>query len=252
MGQKIHKSGNKNLIIDLNPINNSYYELSLYYFKNARNYKSLISTSVLNPILKIKKKENLIEHLESNAKIELKETDSLKLSLDLSNKNYTFELYNIENIKNILYLLNNLDYLFISLILLSLLSIFQYSKSYSYFYLRLLHFLLMGILFLSYGLYRYYQIFESYYYKFDYKDHFYYILYFLIPVFINIILLIGVIFVLTNDMENICLLGTLGLEGSILYIWTKEYCEKNTYKEIKKYFFEVINNIKKYIKKKFK
>ena len=110
----------------------------------------------------------------------------------------------------------------------------------------------MGILFLSYGLYRYYQIFESYYYKFDYKDHFYYILYFLIPVFINIILLIGVIFVLTNDMENICLLGTLGLEGSILYIWTKEYFEKNTYKEIKKYFFEVINNIKKYIKKKFK
>ena len=250
MGQKIHKSENQNLIIDLNPISNSFYEISLYYFKNPRNYKSLISTSVLNQMLNIKKKENLIKHIEENAKIEVKEIDFINLSFNLKNKDYSFELYNIENIKNILYLLNTLDYLFISLILLSLLSIFQYSKSYSYFYLRLLHFLLVGILFLFYGLYRYYQIFESYYYKFNYKDHFYNIFFFLIPVFINIILLIGVIFVLTNDIENICLLGTLGLEGSILYFWTKEYFEKNTYKEIKKYFFEVINNIKKYIKKR--
>lgn len=250
MGQKIDKKGNKNIMIDLNPINNSYYEIYLYNFKNSRNYKSLISSANLNILFKIKKRKNLIEYIEENADISLKELNSILLSFNLEQNKYQFELYNIEDFKNIVHILVTLDYLFISLMLLSLLNVFQYSKSYPFFCLKLLHFILICILSVSYCFYRYYQIFESYYYKFDYKDHFYYILYFLIPVFINIILFIGVIFVTTNDMENICLLGSLGLEGSVLYIWTKEQFEKNTFKDITKYFFEVKSNIKKYIKNK--
>jgi hypothetical protein len=100
-----------------------------------------------------------------------------------------------------------------------------------------------------YGLYRYYQIVESYYYKFDYKDHFYYMLYFLIPVLINVICFIGLIFVQTGDTENLCLLGSLGLQGSIIYFWVQEQFEKNTYKQMKKYFYELKNDIMKKIKK---
>ena len=252
MGQKQHSSGNKNLIIDLNPISNSYYEMYLYHFKNAKNYKSLISSSYTNEMLNIKRKSNLIQYIEENNEITFKQSNSILLSFSLNNKKHQIELYDIENIKNILYLLINLDYLFIFLISISLLSVFQYSKSYPFFVLRLLHFLIMAVLFGCYCLYRYYQIFECYYYKLDYKDHFYYTLYFLIPLSINIISFIGLIFIKTSDMENICLLGCLGLEGSILYYWSKEHFEKNTYTDIKKYFFEVKNDINKFVKKKIK
>ena len=249
MGQKHNSSENKNLLIDFNPISNSYYELYLYNFKTSKNYKSLLSSSVTNEMFKIKNKSKLIKYIKTNSEIKNKQSNSIILSFNLENKKYQIELYDINNYKNIIYLLTTLDYLFISLILISLLSVFQYSKSYPYFSLRLLHFLIMAILVGVYGLYRYYQIFECYYYKLDYKYHFYYMLYFLGPVLINIISFIGVIFITTNDMENLCLMGCLGLDGSILYFWVKEQFEKNTYKDMKKYFFEVKKNIIKYIKK---
>ena len=252
MGQKQHSSGSKNLIIDLNPISNSYYEMYLYHFKNAKNYKSLMELSIANEMLKIKNKSNLIQYIEENSEIAFNQSNSILLSFSLNSKKYQIELYDIEKIKNIVYLLTNLDYLFIFLISISLLSIFQYSNSYPFYVLRLLHFFIMGILFGAYCLYRYYQIFENYYHKLDYKDHFYYIFYFLIPLSINTISLIGLIFIKISAMEKICLLGSLGLEGSILYYWSKEHFEKNTYKDIKKYFFEVKNDINKFIKKKIK
>jgi hypothetical protein len=249
MGQKQHKGGNKNLIIEINPINNCYNEIYVYNFKNATNYKKLISSSILEEMLKIKSKPNLIEYIEENNEIIYKDYNSLILSFNLNQKKYQIELYNIDNYKNIVNLLIKIDYLFISLIFTSLLSAFQYSKSYSYFGLRLLHFLLVCLMGGLYGLYRYYQIVESYYYKFDYKDHFYYMLYFLIPVLINVICFIGLIFVQTGDTENLCLLGSLGLQGSIIYFWVQEQFEKNTYKQMKKYFYEVKNDIMKKIKK---
>ena len=249
MGQKQHKGGNKNLIIEINPINNFYNEMYVYNFKNATNYKKLISSSILEEMLKIKSKPKLIEYIEENNEITYKEENSLILSFNLNQKKYQIELYNIDNYKNIVNLLIKLDYLFISLLFTSLLSAFQYSKSISYFGLRLLHFLLVCLMSGLYGLYRYYQIVESFYYKFDYKDHFYYMLYFLIPVLINFICFIGLIFVKTGDTENLCLLGSLGLQGSIIYLWVQEQFEKNTYKQMKKYFYELKNDIIKKIKK---
>ena len=252
MGQKQHKQGKNNLIIELNPITNSHFEIYLYSFKNSRNYKSIIPISIMNDMFKIKKKQKLIEYIEENGEITLKQTNSLILSFTLDKNKYQFELYNIEDYKNIFYLLISLDYFFIALMFTLFLNIFQFSKSYRFFYLKFLQFLIMGIVFCCYVLYRYYQIFESYYYKLDYKDHFYYILYFFVPVLINIILIIGTIFVITTDIENLCLITSLGLEISILHYWVKEHFEKNTFKDVKKYYFEVKNNIKKYIKNKFK
>lgn len=252
MGQKQHKTGRNNLIIELNPITNSHYEIYLYNFKDSNHYKSIIPITLINDMFKIKQKQKLIEYIEETGEIFLKQTNSLILSFNLGQNKYKFELYNIEDYKNIIYLLITLDYLFISLMLTLFLNIFQYSTSYKFFFLKLLHFLIMGILFGCYIIYRYYQIFESYYYKFDYKEHFYYILYFLIPFLINLILITGTIFVITTDMENLCLLASLGLEIFIIYYWIKEHFEKKTFKDVKKYSFEVMKNIKKYIKNIFK
>lgn len=252
MGQKQNRSKSDNLIIELNRINNSTTELYLYNLKNSRNYKGLISSPIMNEILKIKSKSSLVEYLKENNEISYKGTDSLLFSFNLGQNKYQFELYDIENYKCILNLAITLDYLFLFLIILSLLRLFISSKSYSYFCLRLLHFLLIGVFFSSYASYRYFQIFEFFYDKFDYKDHFYYILLFFIPVILNILCFIGCIFISVNALEKLFLMTCLGLEGGILYNWTQEQFEKNTYKEMEKYFFELKKKISKYIRKEIK
>ena len=97
MGQKQHTSKNKNLIIDINPITNSYYEFYLYNFKNANQYKALISSSIMNKMLKIKKKTKLIDYIGENCEIAIKSSNDLMISFNLEKNKYKLELYNIEN-----------------------------------------------------------------------------------------------------------------------------------------------------------
>ena len=95
--------------------------------------------------------------------------------------------------------------------------------------------------------------FESHYHKIDYREHFFYMIYFLMPISINTICVIGLLFVDTGDTENICLFASLCLEGCIIYFWTKEQFEKNTFKQMKSYFYELKNKIiKKYKKINYK
>ena len=249
MGQKQHKEGNKNLLIDINPINNFYHEMYAYCYKNSRNYKKIISSSTIEDMLKIKNKSKLIEYIEENSEITFKEVESLILSFTLDNRKYQIELYNMDVYRNIIYLLIKMDYLFLSLIFISLLSVLQLSKSRAYFGLRLLHFIVISINGWWYGTYRYFQIFESDYHKIDYREQFFYMIYLLIPILINTICVIGLLFVDTGDTENICLLASLCLEGSIIYFWTKEQFEKNTFKQMKSYFYELKNKIIKKYKK---
>lgn len=248
MGQKQHKGGNKNLIIEINPINNYNNEMYIYNFKNSRNYKTLIPSSTLDGMLKIKSKPKLIEYIEDNNDITYKETNSIILSFTLNNNKYQIELYDMDYYKNILHLFIKMDYLFLSLIFVSLLSVLQFSKPFSFSCLRQIHFLIVCCVSGYYFVFRYYQICESYYYKLDYKIHFFCILFFMLSVLINAICFIGLIFITVNGMEKICLLGALCLQGSILYFWSEEQFEKNTYKEMKNYYYE----LKKMIIKKIK
>ena len=252
MGQKQHKNVNKNLLIEINPINNSYNEIYLYVYKTSGNYKCLISTEVLNEMLKIKKKSKLIEHLEEKSEIVFKESNSLILNVKLDENKYQLELYNLEDYKNIFKLFVPLDYLFLSLLFVSFLSAFFKSKSYAYFTLRFLHFLSIAGGVAMYAPYRYFQIFDSFSYKIDYKIHFYCLSLSLIPIIINAICLIGLIFIHVNQFEKLCLMGCFALEGGIVWDWSQEHFEKNTYKEVKKYFYEVQNKIRKYVKNLFK
>lgn len=249
MGQKQHKGGNKNLLIEINPINHYYYDMYVYNYKNQTNYKNVISSSIVNDMLKIKNKAKLIEYIEENSEIAFKEINSLILSFTLNDRKYQLELYNMNQYINIIYLLLRIDYLFLSLIFFSLLSAFQSSKSSLYYNLRQLHFIVVCINTCYYGYDRYYIIFESKYHKIGYKEHFFYMLFFLLPMLINEICVIGSLFVDTGKIENLCLLTSLVLEGSIIYFWVQEQFEKNTFKQIKSYYYELQNKIIKKIKK---
>ena len=251
MGQKQHKEGNKNLILELNQISNSYYEIYIYYFKNANRYKSLISSSIIKELVKIKKMTSLISYIEEEGKISFDQKCNLLLSFNLNNTSYQFKLYSMENITNILYLFFYFDYLTFILIIISCINVFQKNISFFYSFLKLIHCIIIIIIFYFYLFYRGNQMNASYH-KFNYKEHFYFIFSFSILIFINIQLFIGLLFVNTKKIENICLIGSLGLEGSMLYFWREEHFEKNTFSEIKKYFFKVKNNIYKYIKNKIK
>jgi hypothetical protein len=252
MGQKQHKEGNKNLILELNQISKSYYEIYIYYFKNKNHYKSLISSSIIKELVKIKKMNSLISYIEEEGKISFDHKCNLLLSFNLDNTSYQFILYSLDKISNILYLFFYFDYLTFILIIISLINVFQKNKLFFYSFLKLIHCIIIILLFYYYLFYRGNQMYSSNYPKFNYKEHFYFIFSFSILIFINIQLIIGLLFVKTKKIENICLIGSLGLEGSMLYFWREEHFEKNTFSEIKKYFFKVKNNIYKYIKNKIK
>ena len=247
MGQKQNKSRDNNLIIEINPINNLTYEISL--INNSKNYKALISESFMKDMLQIKNKSSLIQHIRDNNEISYKDSNSLILSFRLKDNKYQFQLYDIDDYKCIPYLTTNLDHVFLCLFFISLIRLSTEVKSSSYIFFRILHFFLIGVCTIFYGSYRYCQIFEYEECKFSYKEHFYYLSIFLIPLALNILCFLGCIFVKVNFFEKLFLLVCIGSELFIINQWCKEQFEKNTIRDIKKYVNELLKKLNNYINK---